>query len=288
MFRLKPLFLAPLVALVGCAPLEPAAAAIAKTRIAVTEGTAEFFQNLFSGKETAVEAVEIGHSQYCNSQGRESVVNVYRTAEELKAWETSRGVQLTPVTGRLPNGTYAIVEMGERNTGGWGIVVSRQAAQKDQQLYLKASYLSPKTSGMATQAITAPCALVSIRSTQVFAVATLLDQSNKLRARWTLANASAPVGDAPGPAPARLTEEIPAAPIAPAELLPSAEPAEPAAPSAPMPPAEPLAPSAPEAAPVEVLSPSAQSQALPDAEVEARAKALAELPLPVRTPSLGQ
>jgi hypothetical protein len=268
MLRLKPLLLVPLIALAGCAPLEPAAAAIAKTRIAVTEGTAEFFQKLFSGKETALEAVEIGHSQYCNSQGRESVVNLYRSAEELKAWETSRGVQLTPVTDRLPNGTYAIVEMGERNTGGWGIVVSRQAAQKDQQLYLKASYLSPKTSGMATQAITAPCALVSIRSMQAFGAATLLDQSNKVRARWTLANASAPVGEPPGPAPARLTDEASVLPVAPVE---------------------PAAPKAPEAAPVDVLNPSAQSQLLPaDAEAEARAKALAELPLPARGPSLGQ
>lgn len=235
-------------ALASCARIAPVTEAVAAAPKRVASGTVEFFQNVFSAPQSAVEAIEIGRSQQCNSQGRESVVNLFTNVSQLKDWETSRGVQLTPVTASLPGGSYAIVEMGERNTGGYALAVSRQAAKSGDALYLKASYLSPKTSGMATQVLTAPCALVAIRSNDRFASATLLDQTNKVRAQWTLATASAPSSEPPPP-------PVPA----------------------------PAPETAPEALPVEKLSPQVQPAASPDEPQQPRVE---DLPLPVRTPML--
>ena len=93
-------------------------------------------------------------------------------------------MQLTPAVGELPPGTYLIAEVGERNTGGYSLAISRSAAIKEDVLYLKASFLVPGNAGMVTQAITSPCSLVLVPTRQ-YGKALLLDQSNKVRASWT-------------------------------------------------------------------------------------------------------
>jgi len=108
----------------------------------------------------------------------------FQDGESVHAWESARGVSFTPPGTKLAPGLYAIAEMGERNTGGYALAVSRQAALKDGVLYLKASFLVPSNSAMVTQVVTSPCSLVLL-PTRPYSQVLLLDQTNKVRAGWT-------------------------------------------------------------------------------------------------------
>ena len=169
----------------ACAQVVPVAEGVAQLPRKAVEGTVEAFEFVFSRPELAVEVVEVARLQHCNSSGRESTLEVLPNPISLAAWEEARGLKLTPASGDLPVGLYAVVEMGERNTGGYALVISRQGAVKDDTLYLKASYLSPSVSGMATQMLTSPCTLVALPTRSDFHKAVLIDQTGKLRARWT-------------------------------------------------------------------------------------------------------
>lgn len=258
--RLAALFAATLTAatLSSCATVAPMAAAAADAPKRAVTGTYDFFQALFSSSKASVEAVELGRAAFCNSQGRESALTLFTSTAQLQDWEASRGVKLTPITGSLPQGLYAIVEVGERNTGGYAFVVSRQAARDSRTLYIKGTYLVPKTSGMATQAITSACSLVLLRTDANFDSAVLLDQANKVRAQWQPGQAPLPAAASAAPAPI-------AAPAVEAPAPPAAVPAE-----------TPVA--APPAA-MEKLSPQAVPSELP---VPPSAEAL---PIPSKTPS---
>lgn len=168
--------------LLACAQVLPVAESVAALPKKAVDNTVDFFSFVFSRPELAVEVIEIGRSAHCNSVGREASLAVFNDPAAVMAWQQERGVQL--VVGDLPAGNYAIAEMGERNTGGYALAVSRQAAFKDQRLYLKASFLHPTVAGMATQVLTSPCSLVALPLRE-FVGAVLLDQSNRPRAEWS-------------------------------------------------------------------------------------------------------
>ncbi len=172
------------LAVSACSGVRPVAEGVVELPRKAVEGTVEFFEFVFERPELAAEALEISRQPQCNSSGRETSLEVFPSPAALQAWEQERGVQLTPTTGELLPGLYAVVEMGERNTGGYAVVVSRQAAVKDDTLYLKASFLSPSTGGMATQVLTSPCTLLALPARNDFHRVVLIDQNKRERARW--------------------------------------------------------------------------------------------------------
>ena len=167
----------------ACAQMTTGAETVAQLPRMAVEGTVDFFEFLFTRPENAVEVVEVGRLSQCNSTGREPSLELFGDPAAVKAWEESRGVKLSPASGELPPGYYAVAEMGERNTGGYGLAVSRQAAIKDEVLYIKASFLVPGNASMVTQVITSPCSLVLL-PTRSYQRVQLLDQANKVRASW--------------------------------------------------------------------------------------------------------
>lgn len=167
----------------ACAQVTTGAETVAQLPRMAVEGTVDFFEFVFSKPENAVEVIEVGRLSQCNSTGREPSLELFGDAAAVKAWEAARGVRLSPAVGELPPGYYAIAEMGERNTGGYGLAVSRQAAIKDEVLYVKASFLVPGNASMVTQALTSPCSLVLL-PTRSYQRVQLLDQANKVRASW--------------------------------------------------------------------------------------------------------
>ena len=174
----------PLVGLSACKSVTTGAETVAQLPRMAVSGTVGFFENIFTSPSLAVEAVEIGRSAQCNSTGREPALEFFQDGESVHAWEAARGVSFTPPGTKLAPGLYAIAEMGERNTGGYALAVSRQAALKDGVLYLKASFLVPGNSAMVTQVVTSPCSLVLL-PTRPYSQVLLLDQTNKVRAGWT-------------------------------------------------------------------------------------------------------
>lgn len=167
----------------ACAQMTTGAETVAQLPRKAVEGTVDAIAFIFTRPELSVEAIEVGRLPNCNSTGRESSLELFTDPADIKVWEEARGVKLTPSNGDLPPGTYAIAEVGERNTGGYSLAVSRQAAIKDDVLYVKASFLVPGNANMVTQAVTSPCSLVLV-PTRRYGRVLLLDQSNKVRATW--------------------------------------------------------------------------------------------------------
>lgn len=176
--------LAAMTGLVGCAQMTKSAETVAQLPRMAVEGTVDAVSFIFTRPELKVEAIEMGRLLNCNSSGREPSLEVFTDPAEVKRWEQARGVQLSPAEGELPQGTYVIAEVGERSTGGYSLVVSRQAAVKEDELFIKASFLVPSSAGMATQALTSPCSLALV-PTRRYGKAFLLDQANKVRASWS-------------------------------------------------------------------------------------------------------
>lgn len=179
----KAVWAAALAGLGGCAQLTTGAETVAQLPRMAVEGTYDFFAFLFTRPELKIEATEIGRLASCNSTGSEAYLELFTEAGAVRAWEENRGVRFMPADSELPAGTYLIAEAGERATGGYSLAVSRQAAVKDDVLYVKASFLVPGNASMVTAAITSPCSLVQV-PTRLYGRAYLLDQTNKVRARW--------------------------------------------------------------------------------------------------------
>lgn len=175
---------AAMTGLSACAQVTKTAETVAQLPRRAVEGTVDAVAFIFTRPELKVEAIEIGRLSNCNSSGRESSLEVFTDPAEVKLWEQARGVQLSPAGGELQPGTYVIAEIGERSTGGYSLVVSRQAAVKEDELYIKASFLVPGNAGMATQAVTSPCSLALV-PTRRYGRVFLLDQANKVRASWS-------------------------------------------------------------------------------------------------------
>jgi len=171
------------VGLSACAQITTGAETVAQLPRKAVEGTVDFFEFVFTRPELTVEAVSVGRLANCNSVGREAALQVFNSPDEVQAWEQARGIKITPSNGDLPPGMYAVAEVGERGTGGYSLVISRQAAIKDDVLYLKASFLAPSNADQVTMALTSPCSLVLV-PTRFYSRVLLLDQSNKVRASW--------------------------------------------------------------------------------------------------------
>jgi hypothetical protein len=177
--------LAALALLTACAQVTPVAEGVAQLPRKAVAGTMDFLEFVFERPELAVEVLEVARLQQCNSSGREPTLEMLAGPAAVVGWEQARGLQFTPKSAELLPGLYAVAEMGERNTGGYALLVSRKAAVKDDTLYLKATFLSPATAGMASQQLTSPCVLVALPGQAEFHRLVLVDQNNQPRASWS-------------------------------------------------------------------------------------------------------
>lgn len=129
--------------------------------------------------ESDVQVAEAGRSQQCHTEDTESKVTLFATLTDVRAWEAASGVKVADA--QATESAYALVEMGRRNTGGYGIAISREAGKRGDELWLRATYVSPAPGRMVTQALTAPCVLVSLP--QAFGKVNVQDQSGQVRAK---------------------------------------------------------------------------------------------------------
>lgn len=132
-------------------------------------------------RERAVDVAEVRRAVVCGTSGADARVSLFPDAGAVRAWETSRGVQLGGGTEALPDTPFALVEMGERNTAGYGLAVSRTAGKRGDAIILRATFLAPTAGRMLAQMVTSPCVLVSLPKTHYSAVE-LVDQDGRQRA----------------------------------------------------------------------------------------------------------
>lgn len=117
-------------------------------------------EKLFSSY-SRIEVREVGRSLYCNSPAEQAQAVLLDTPQAVLDWQAARGVTLAGGES-LAQAPHAIVEMGTRPTGGYGLAVSRAAVLRGDLLILQATFVSPAPGSIRTQALSSPCALVRL------------------------------------------------------------------------------------------------------------------------------
>ena len=117
-------------------------------------------EKLFSGYAT-IEVREVGRSLACNSPGDAVRAQILPDLKAVRDWQGARGVRFPGDDALLP-APYALVEMGARPTGGYGLAVARSAVLRGELLILEATFVSPSPGSLVTEALTSPCVLVQL------------------------------------------------------------------------------------------------------------------------------
>ena len=132
-----------------------------------------------SGGTETVTVDDAGVSVSCPASGQDPWVREFPSLDAVRSWQADNDLQL--LTPGAEPGRYAIVGMGQRNSGGYGIAVSRAAEIEDGVLRLKATFVAPRAGAMTTQMISSPCALVRLPREAGWQSIEVYDQTGRLR-----------------------------------------------------------------------------------------------------------
>ncbi|MGH8461867.1 MAG: hypothetical protein ACRESS_09690 [Stenotrophobium sp.] len=137
------------------------------------------FTMFFPGTE-AVDVVPAGYSLDCGTQRPETTVRTLANADELQQWQVSRGLKL--LRDDAPRqGPYALIELGARASGGYGLVVSRDAELRKNVLILHATLFAPDSDHPGASQPSSPCALISMPP-GLYRGVSVVDQSGRVLA----------------------------------------------------------------------------------------------------------
>lgn len=150
-----------------------------------------------------IEVREVGRSLYCGSAGEAARVTLLADPQAVLDWQAARNITLAG-SESLAQTAYAVVEMGARPTGGYGVAVARAAVLRGDTAVLSATFVSPPPGSLRTQALSSPCVLVQLPPGR-YAAVEVQDQTGELRA--TTVPPAAPAEEAP---PAEAPAEAPA------------------------------------------------------------------------------
>lgn len=145
-----------------------------------------------------IEVREAGRSLYCNTPGEDARVTLLPDLQAVLDWQAARGIVLAP-SESLPQVPYALVEMGGRPTGGYGVLIARAAKLDGEQVTLSATFLSPSPGSIRTQALSSPCVLVALPRGRYDEVE-VRDESGAVRATGGLPAGPAPAAEPEPPA----------------------------------------------------------------------------------------
>lgn len=125
--------------------------------------------------------LEAARSLRCNAPDNISRVTLLKDLAAVRLWQASRGIQFGN-DAALAAGFYALVDLGQRPSGGYGLAITRPAVlHEDGHLFLRATFVEPAAGTPASAEITSPCALVKLPAAAIQFVR-VYDQSERLRA----------------------------------------------------------------------------------------------------------
>lgn len=143
------------IALCGCTTVGNVTETVADT----VSGAVTDLLDVFSRDHTAY-VRESGHALNCGTTDNQIRVQLFLTKDEAKQWERSRNLSLLkPGGGNL---AYALVDMGQQPSGGYGVLVSRKAEMSGDMLTLKATLIQPEPDQIVPLEPTNPCALIAL------------------------------------------------------------------------------------------------------------------------------
>ncbi|NGY05357.1 protease complex subunit PrcB family protein [Solimonas terrae] len=136
--------------------------------------------NLF-GSDEVVKVSEVGRAMNCAAPTADTSLQMFASADAVRDWQRGNGLELIGDQAMLP-GMYVLVELGQRTTGGYGIVIGPEAQVDDKRLGLLGTFFEPDVNAMASQVMNSPCVLIRLPAGNWQGV-DLYDQSGKRRAR---------------------------------------------------------------------------------------------------------
>lgn len=151
-------------------------------------------EKLFSSY-TKVDVREVSRSLACNSANAEAAVTLLPDAQSVLDWQAARGVPLAG-SESIAQSPYALVEMGQRPTGGYGLAVARSAVLRGELLILSATFVSPAPGSLRTQALSSPCVLVQLPRGR-YRTVEVQDQGGAVQARGGLVTEATPTETPP-------------------------------------------------------------------------------------------
>jgi hypothetical protein len=137
----------------------------------------------FEPKAKQIEVIELRRALTCNTPDENVHTALFEGLAAVRDWEKARGVELAGAD-PLPDGPYAIVELGKRNTGGYAVAVSRQAKLTGKTLRLSTTFIAPGQGRLVSQMITSPCVLVSLPAA-TYKTLEVVDETGAVRATAT-------------------------------------------------------------------------------------------------------
>ena len=180
--------------------------------------------NLFSSYAD-IEVREVGRSLYCNTAGEDARVVLLADPQAVLDWQAARGITLAG-SETLAQTAYAVVEMGVRPTGGYGLAVARAAVLRDERAILSATFVSPPPGSIRTQALSSPCVLVQLPRGR-YSEVEVEDQTGTVRASGGKPEPPPPEPPPPEPSPPEAPPpEVPPPEAPPPEAPPSGAPAQ--------------------------------------------------------------
>lgn len=131
------------------------------------------------GGGAPLRVAEVGSSSSCGIEASETTLQWFGNAAAAAAWQSQHGLSL--LAGDGEPGSYVLISMGQRSSGGYGVTVSREAVVRDGRVQLQATFVAPGAGRMAIQMITSPCVLVWLPQ-GTWSGVDVRDQTGRLRA----------------------------------------------------------------------------------------------------------
>ena len=149
---------------------------------------------------TDIEVREVARSLYCNSGDEDARVTLLAGPQAVLDWQAGRNLALAGGES-LAQAPYALVEMGLRPTGGYGLAVARAAELRGETVVLSATFVSPAPGSLRTQALSSPCVLVQLPPGR-YAAVEVRDPTGEIRASSDRPEPPPPGGEDPAAPPA--------------------------------------------------------------------------------------
>jgi hypothetical protein len=108
-----------------------------------------------------LEVREAARHTYCQTPGDVVQVALLPDAQAVADWQRGRGIELVGADA-LARAPYALVEMGLRPTGGYGLEPAARARLRDGLVVLEVVFTAPAPGSLRTQALSSPCVLVQL------------------------------------------------------------------------------------------------------------------------------
>src|SRR3546814_8864529 len=115
---------------------------------------------------------------------------MFDSADAGRAWQQGSGAQLIGDQSMLA-GSYVLVQLGQRKTGGYGLLIGPEAQVDNQRVRLHGTFFEPDVDGAATEVLNSPCVLLRLPAGPWRGI-DLYDQAGKRRA-WTARSLYAPL-----------------------------------------------------------------------------------------------